>query len=224
MPITTPPIVTRGRISKAILCRKQCSTQACAALEERNFFGDWMPKEAKWLHGFAGEYPWATALNTEPDWWLGRCDSVKKSPLKFLPTSNQVVAEWEYDASLPRGIYFAVPAREFFNAKKKLWWNGKDGFCIPENRTVFRDPHATEGGPQTLIADCDDLIERLDQLGYRMLWTFLGEKTVLSDAVKVRPITYSQMAYLEKDGSIKIGKRIFFEDWDKDQGLKAEKP
>lgn len=195
--------------------------KACAALEGRNLFGDWMPKGAKWLHCFAGEYPWATACNTEPDWWLGWRDSVRRSrgsPLKFLPTSNELVAEWEYDASLLKSIYFSVPAREFFNAEG-LWWNGKDGFCTPKNITVFRDPHAIEGGPSTLIADCDDLIQRIDQLGYRLLWTFIGEKMVVSDARKVPTITYSQVAFLEKDGSVKVGKPIFFEDRNQDQGL-----
>ncbi len=32
-------------------------------------------------------------------------------------------------------------------------------------RTVFRDPSVTEVGPNALIADADDLIERLDKLG-----------------------------------------------------------
>jgi hypothetical protein len=47
-------------------------TNAYDCLHRRNFFGQWMPGGATWLYGFAGEYPWATSFNTEPEEWHGR--------------------------------------------------------------------------------------------------------------------------------------------------------
>jgi hypothetical protein len=213
---------------RSYLVPKAVFAEACAALEGRNFFGEWMPDGAKWLHGFAGEYPWATSFNTEPDWWLGWRDSVrgtpKGSPLRFLHTSNEVVVEWEYDASLPNNFYLRVPAKELFGTEK-LWWNGTDGFQTPEGKTVFRDPHLLESGPQSLIADVEDLVRRIDKLGYRLLWTFLGEKMVVKDSkTNIPTIIYSQIAYLNEDGSIGVGKRVFFDDWNKNQGLGKAKP
>ncbi len=193
--------------------------KAKKAVSRRNFFGNWMPNNAKWLYAFVGEYPWASACNVETDDWLGFDTKVIGSKIEFVPVFNKVVCEWEYDATLPASIYFNVPAREFFNAGS-LWWNGVDGFATPEGRTVFRDPSASEGGPSTLLAETDELLLRLEKLGYRLAWTLLGEKYVLGDPSGDTPrVTYSQTAFLNKDGSIKLGDRVFFDDYDKDQGL-----
>ena len=178
-----------------------------------------MPNNAKWLYTFVGEYPWASACNVETDDWLGFDTKVRGSNLEFVPVFNEVVCEWEYDGTLPSSIYFHVPARAFFNAGP-LWWNSVDGFLTPEGRTVFRDPSASEGGPATLLADLDDLLRRLEQLGFRLVWTLLGEKYVLGDQDRDTPrVTYSQSAYLNKDGSITFGDRVFFDDYDRDHGL-----
>jgi hypothetical protein len=191
--------------------------EACRVLEGRNFFNDWMPKGAKWLYAFVGEYPWATACNTETDDWLGFGDEVDGSSVKFVEASNEVVAEWEYDASLPESIYFHVPARKFFDAGP-LWWDGLDGFRT-EERTVFRDPAGTEKGPAGLIADIDELQRRLDGIGCRFIWTMLGEKIIAGGSGSKYPrVTYSQLGFLNKDGSVGVGRRRFFEDYQKDVG------
>ena len=192
---------------------------AMKAISRRNFFGRWMPSGAKWLHVFVGEYPWASACNVETDDWLGLGTRIEGSGLEFMPVYNEVVCEWEYDASLPSSIYFRVPARVFFEASP-LWWDGVDGFSTPTGRTVFRDPSASEGGIATLLADMDDLLLRLKKLGCRLVWTVLGEKYVLGEKVYQTPrVTYSQTAYLNEDGTILVGDRVFFDDYNKDQGL-----
>jgi hypothetical protein len=189
------------------------------ALSRRNFFGRWMPEGAKWLHVFVGEYPWATACNVETDDWLGFRTEVDGSALEFVPVCNEVVCEWEYDGTLPTSIYFHVPARAFFKAGP-LWWNGVDGFSTPDRKNVFRDPSASEGGPATLLADIDDLHSRLKILRCRLVWTLLGEKYVLGEESNGTPrVTYSQTAYLKGDGTIGFEGRVFFDDYDKDQGL-----
>jgi hypothetical protein len=193
--------------------------RAMEAISRRNFFGKWMPSGAKWLHVFVGEYPWASACNVETDDWLGFGTKASGSAFEFMPVHNEIVCEWEYDSSLPNSIYFHVPARAFFEAGS-LWWNGVDGFSTPEGKTVFRDPSASEGGPTTLLADLDDLLLRLKKLGYRLIWTLLGEKYVLGEEAHGTPrVTYSQTAYLNEDGAILVRDRIFFDDYNKDQGL-----
>jgi len=119
---------------------------AMKATSRRNFFGDWMPNNAKWLYAFVGEYPWATACNVETDDWLGFATRVQGSNLEFVPVFNEVVCEWEYDGTLPLSIYFHVPSRAFFKAGP-LRWDSVDGFSTPDGKTVFRDPSASEGGP-----------------------------------------------------------------------------
>ena len=191
--------------------------EARRVLGGRNFFGDWMPRGAKWLYAFVGEYPWGTACNTDSDEWRGFGEKAKGSAVKLIPVANEVVAEWEYDASLPESIYFEVPARTFF-ADGGLWWDGWDGFRT-KDRTVFRDPSATSGGPAGLIADIDHLQTKLKEGGFRLIWTMLGEKVIHNDDHNVFPRrTYSQIGFLNEDGTIGVGPRRFFADFDTDTG------
>ncbi len=204
---------------EAFLVPEQQFATARGAISRRNFFGNWMPRGAQWLHVFVGEYPWASACNVETDDWLGFGSRASGSKLEFMPVSNQITCEWEYDGSLPGSIHFHVPARAFFE-KSWLWWNGIDGFITSDGKTVFRDPSASEGGPATLLADIDNLLIRLKKLGCRLVWTLLGEKYILGEnSPSTSRVTYSQTAYLDKNGTIMVGDRVFFDDYDKDKGL-----
>jgi hypothetical protein len=200
------------------LVPKPSFRETVEALDGRNYFGEWLPEGAKWLHVFAGEYPWATACNTEPDWSLGAAEKVRDSNLELIHSTNQIVIEWEYDSTLPDSIYLEVPTKRLFSSAD-LWWNGIDGFGTVSGKTVFYDPHMREGGPAGLLADVDELIPRLDKLGYRLVWTMLGMKDILGDqTVRLTPLCYSQMAILNEDGSVNVRKRSFF-DCDENQGL-----
>ncbi|MBI3249539.1 MAG: hypothetical protein HYZ50_23805 [Deltaproteobacteria bacterium] len=188
-------------------------------LHRRNFFGRWMPEGATWPYGFAGEYPWATSFNTEPEEWHGGGGRGKDWPASYSPSWNQLAIEWEYDASLPQNFHMIVPASAVFTLRD-LWWDGRDGYHLINGRTVFRDPSLTEGGHAALVADADDLLERLDKLGLRLMWTLLGEKLILGgphDKPTPRR-TFSQIARLDDDGSVKIDERVFFEDYNQDAG------
>jgi hypothetical protein len=201
-------LVPKSRFSKTI-----------KALDGRNYFNGWLPEGGKWLHAFAGEYPWATTYNTEPDWYLGANPKVRDSDLILIHASNQVVIEWEYDATLHSSVYLQVPTKKFFR-DGDLWWNGTDGFATAKGKTVFFDPQFRFGRPVTLLADFDDLIVRLDKIGYRLVWTLLGEKWVLGDERRDAPrIIYSQLAWLTNPGEVKVGERHFFENYNENQGL-----
>lgn len=204
----------------SFLIPKQAAPALCDRLHRRNFFGGWMPDGATWLYGFAGEYPWATPFNLEPDEWYRQGGSGKRLPASLLPSWNDLAAEWEYDASFPRTLHLTLPARAFF-ALRDLWWNGRDGYRLLGGKTVFRDPSVLESGPTALLADAEDLVERLDKLGLSLIWALLGEKQTLGvDFDGSTPgRTFSQIARLREDGSVDIGDRVFFDDYDKNTGL-----
>jgi hypothetical protein len=181
------------------------------ALDGRNYFGEWLPQSGKWLHAFAGEYPWATPFNTEPDWYLGAGETVKGLPLKLTHSTNQVIAEWEYDATLPASLNLEVPTKKFF-VPGPMWWNGTDGFSNESGKTIFYDPHVKDGGPSALLADVDDLLQRLEKMECRLIWTMLCEKNVLGDwHNRTKPLCCSQLAILNPDESVTIRKREFFD-------------
>jgi len=214
-------------VESYLIPRKNVAT-AYDCLHRRNFFGKWMTGGATWLHGFAGEYPWATPFNAEPEEWHRRGGrSGYELPVPYMSSWNGVIVEWEYDASLPGSFHMMVPARAFFS-QRNLWWDGRDGYRLVGGKTIFRDPSVTEKGPVALIADADDLLGQLDKMRLGVIWTLLGEKWILGGRdAKVRPRrTFSQIARLMEDGSVQIGERVFFEDYDQDVGprLPERKP
>lgn len=205
---------------RAYLVGKTVCKRAFALLNGRNFFGRWMPEGASWLHGFVGEYPWGAAYNTESEEWHRRGRSMNGLPFQFIPAVNEVVAEWEYDASLADSARIQVPSRLFFEVPGHLAWTGRDGFKREDGRAVFRDPSLTERGPSALVADNEDLLRRLTILKKRLIITLLGEKLVHS-APRSRDIprrTFSQVAMLNEDGALEQGRLTFFEDYAKATG------
>ena len=201
------------------LVRKEDFAIAYECLHRRNFFGRWMPEAAIWPYGFAGEYPWATPFNTEPEEWHSRGGLRGDLPVEYLPSWNELPLEWEYDATLGHNFHMQVPAREFFRPAD-LWWDGQDGYRLIEGRTVFRDPSITEGGPLSFIVDADDFVRRLERLGLRIIWTMLGEKLIrggLHNRQMPRR-TFSQIASLTEDSSLQVGDRAFFDDYDEATG------
>lgn len=188
-----------------------------AAIGKRNYFQDWLPRGGSWLYCFLGEYPWATSCNTEPDNYMGAGSELRETDLTLIHSSNVINCEWEYDGTLERSIQFNVPAKPFFKGQQ-LKWNGGDGFCDKTGKTLFRDPHGTEGGIAALIADADILPKILKRLGYRLVWTLLGGKDILSERHDERTSTevFSQFAYLSEDGEVVVEPRRFYLDNQKD--------
>jgi hypothetical protein len=167
-------------------------------IHRRNFFGQWMRQGASWLYGFAGEYPWATPFNIEPEEWHSRGGFGHELPVTYTPSWNELAVEWEYDGSISNNIHMLIPARIFFTISD-LWWNGKDGYRMVAGDSLFRDPSVTEVGPRALISDADNLLKRLDRLGLRLIWTLLGEKLTIGgrhDTPAPRR-TFSQIAKLK---------------------------
>ena len=204
---------------RAYLVAREESEAAFACLRRRNFFGKWMPEGASWCYRFAGEYPWATPFNTEPEEYFSTGGYVDKMPFAYIPACNQLAVEWEYDASLPRNFQINLPARAFFDPGD-LWWNGRDGFGTEKQPSVFRDPSVTEPGPSSLIVDAEDLQTRLGKLGLGLLWTLLGEKLVVGGRTNTSSprCTFSQVARLQNDGSLEMGERAFFTNYDENTG------
>lgn len=206
---------------QSYLVHEKFIKDAYACLNTRNFFGAWMPQSSSWLYGFVGEYPWGTAFNTEPESWNSLGGDDKMLSFSCKPSWSRIAVEWEYDASLSRRFHMIVPSRKLFTPKD-LWWNGRDGFRLIGGRTVFQDPSIDHPGPSSLITDADDFHQRINSLGYRIIWTMLGEKLICGDSHndngKILRGTFSQIACLKRDSSLAFGELVFFEDYNKDTG------
>ena len=141
---------------------------------------------------------------------------------KFLvPAWNDLLCEWEYDASLENTAIF-VPARLFF-AGDDLWWDGQGGYRRSDDRTTFLDPSLDRSGPSTLLADEKHLRARLQEMDRCLIWTLLGAKWMLgsfphqSERTPIK--TFSQVAYMDSAGTVKESDIVFFDDPSQQTGL-----
>jgi hypothetical protein len=187
--------------------------QVMEGIGERNYFQGWLPEGGSWLHCFLGEYPWATSFNTEPDSYMGAGTALRDTDLTLIHTSNTINCEWQYDGTLDRSIQFLVPTKQFFKGRN-LRWDSRDGFMDQSGKTIFRDPHGTEGGKAALMVDVDVLPHLLKKLGYRLVWTLLGGKNILAERYPDHTATevYSQFASLSESGDVIVGRRRFYAD------------
>ena len=68
-----------------------------------------------------------------------------------------------------------------------LNWNGEEGhFRDNEGRLVAFDPSVNSKGPSVLLANKKLLLEFLEQNGYSLVWTVLGQKNVLGPTINRR--------------------------------------
>ena len=187
-------------------------------LSGRNFWGRWMP-EGLTLGGFIAEYPWTTSFKTIPDEWYSRAADL--APEFLLPAWNSLHGEWEYDASLENTSVF-VPAHLFFDGDD-LWWDREGGYWRKDGRTVFLDPSLCQSGPSALLADEKDLWTRLQEMDRCLIWTLLGAKWTLGGSMtrsERTPInSFSQVAYMGADGSLRESDLTFFDDLNERTGL-----
>ena len=207
---------------RSYLVRRPGLSAAYDRLRGCNFFGRWMPEPDPLLYGFAGEYPWAPAFGADLEEW--NYEDQSALPAVFKPSWNQLLVEWEYDTTMPRR-HIAVPSNKFFS-RGDLWWNGRDGYALADGTVVFRDPSVTKPGPQSLLADLNELEKRLKELNMGIIWTMLVEKMVLGRNGHEMKFwsTFSQRAYMDEDDSIRSGRLVLFKDREKNAGPRDSWP
>ena len=185
---------------------------AMAFLRGKNFWGRWMPEGSDMVDGFVAEYPWGPTFAELHGPEQYRAGKGRDAPVSFTPCWNYLLGEWEYDATIEHSKRVTVPCHEIF-LLKDLWWNGRNGYVRTDGRMVFVDPFAMEGGSMMLLADLEDLVSRVARMGKRVIWTLLGEKFIFEGMQRHEERTFSQIAFLETDGSLRVEDRIFFDQY-----------
>ena len=186
-------------------------------LSGRKLHGTSMPKGLRLGSGgeFVAEYPWATSFNVMPDEWYSDASDERLSKL-LTPAWNELLCEWEYDASLEAGgVSINVPARLLF-AGDGLWWDGKGGYQSGDGSTVFLDPSMGLKGPSALLAEVGHLGSTIREVDRCLIWTLLGQKWMLGgsmrDAERTPIKQFSQVAWMNAEGAIQESDLVFFDD------------
>lgn len=200
----------------AYLVKESSLGQLIPKLDGKNLHNDKLPRGGNFSHCYTGEYPWGTSCNTVPDWYLGIGNTFGDTGIEMHNMTNDIVAEWEYDATKEENMYIQVPSKKIFELGD-LWWNGKDGYIGKDQKTVFKDPRIETGGHLGMIADFEDLNDRLKKLRYSLIWVMRGEKLLINHDLNGRKL-FTQIAWMSANGKMNIGKRMFFENFDSTKG------
>lgn len=167
-------------IIKTYIVKKEDAEEVYEWMTKQNFMGRWMPESPDIYRMFLGEYPWASSVPIDEignGWTKGRDSAI---PKPVLVSAARYV--WEgsgYDCSLEDTISIQLPC-PWLISQIGLNWSGEEG-CFRDNngRLVAFDPSVNEKGPSVLLVDKKLLEESLEQSGYTLVWTVLGEKNIL---------------------------------------------
>ena len=173
--------------------------------KEQNFMGRWMPESHDLYRVFLGEFFWSPAFeyHNKPyyhhnGWTNGHYHLI---PEKLLVSTDQYHQEHDsYDCSIDDDISIHLPAKWLVD-QMKLRWNGVEGSWFDDDGTpVALEPSVRACGPGALLMNRDKLLKFLYDNDYDIVWTVLGEKTILSSRTKLD----SFVGRLEISGAYRI--------------------
>lgn len=150
--------------------------------KKQNFMGRWMPESHAVTGVFLGEFFWAPAVECDHQGWTRGCDN--RIPQEVLVATDQYMwGRGGYDCSIEDTIRVHLPAMWLVDLMG-LRWNGVEGHFFDDkgNLTAF-DPSIGASGPGALLMNRDALLGLLNDNDYDVLWTILGEKTIIGGGI-----------------------------------------
>ncbi|MBL8164702.1 MAG: ATP-binding protein [Anaerolineae bacterium] len=151
--------------------------------KEQDFMGRWMPEAQSLYHAFLGEFYWSPAykyhrspVTQHYDWTTG--EESTEVPFPVGVTVDYYVSEREYDCSITDTIRIVTPS-QWLATSMKLKWNSREGEYVNQDGTLAAiDPSVDVFGPSSLLFNKHLLLQFLDENGYDLIWTLLGEKQI----------------------------------------------
>jgi hypothetical protein len=153
---------------------------------EQNFYGGWMPDQARRYEIFSREYYWSPAYKFFqcPYHNGGTFREVndrerKKTIGKLIMTNEIYFWENEYDCSKEDSIIFYKPSDFIFN-KMKMRYNKKEGYLYNEkNELICFDPSIYTKSISCLLIRKLDFVDFLKDNNLGIFWTVTGEKLIV---------------------------------------------
>jgi hypothetical protein len=176
--------------------------------ERQNFWGRWMPECQDLYDVFVGEFHWAPAFHhhfgqSGHEWTRGYGNRL---PKKVLPTATRYIKEsTSYDCSIDDTISIRLPTR-WIAREMGMHWKGVEGhFYDRKGNLIAFDPSVRASGPSALLMNRDAFLQFLNENGYDLLWTVVGEKNIIGG----RMAREDWKGRLEMSGAYRIiGKKI----------------
>jgi hypothetical protein len=157
----------------------------------KNFSGRWMPESHENTRIFIGEFFWSPAFDfqnkpyySHEGWTQGRGGGYE-IPVPVLVTTDQYLQESScYDCSIQENVNIYLPTKTIAD-EMELCWNGHEGEWYDRNgNLVAFDPSVRVKGPGSLLFKKDLFMNYLDEKGYDIVWTILGEKNLIGGSVR----------------------------------------
>lgn len=182
--------VSRRRIwydLSAYLVKSDDEENFCNWARKHHFKSHWLHESQSQIGVFLGEFFRLPAFEyfDNPDngrnGWTRGNDNQHPLPCDMLVTTDSYLHEdGLYDCSLEDTISIYLPVSWLVD-KMELSWRGNDGrFFDRADNLVAQDPSIRTAGPKALLVDKKLMTDFLNSNGYRLVWTLLGEKEVLS--------------------------------------------
>ena len=149
---------------------------------EQHFWGHWMPESHGTTDIYLGEFFWAPSFKHHDtayyhhDGWI---EASARIPNGILVSTDQYFHESSgYDCSIEKSINIYMPAK-WLSEALGLKWIGVEGCLLSEDGDLVAiDPSIGSEGPGALLINKEYLLKKLDDAGYDVIWTILGEKRV----------------------------------------------
>ncbi|RXE57729.1 AVAST type 2 anti-phage system protein Avs2 [Acetivibrio mesophilus] len=204
---------------KSYIVKKEDSEKFYEWAMQQNFMGRWMPESRDITNLFLGEFYWSPAydylVRDENEIWVE--NHRKELPCKVMVTAiNYLCEEGVYDCSLDESIRITLPTREIAE-KMGVKWNGKDyKYYNNEGKVIFQDPSVDNEAPNSLLVRKEEFLKFLDDNGYDVIWTLLGEKNIIHSHNQ-NEIGWLEISgvYRYINGKIEGNRNIVFNDLDK---------
>ncbi len=169
---------------KSYIVKKENINKIFNWASKKHFYGRWMPESHELTHVFLGEFYHSSAFEYHNipyyyhDGWTRGSDN--EIPVEVLVTTDQYLQEQSgYDCSIDETMRIYLPSK-WIADNMKLNWNGVDGHYFDEknNLTAF-DPTINYNGPSALLINKEKFLSFLNEKGYDILWTLIGEKRIM---------------------------------------------
>ena len=168
-------------ILNSYLVKKADTDEVFEWAQEQDFFGRWMPESHELYKVFLGEFFWASAYRYfnipyyhHEGWSRGRDERIPK-PLYVL-TEEYLSESQGFDCSVDESFTIKLPCSLIAN-EMKLNWRGVEGEFYDEDLNLIAfDPSVRSVGTGTLLIHKERFINFLEEQGYNVIWTLLGEK------------------------------------------------
>ncbi len=171
---------------KSYIVKKPDMDELFEWARKQHFMGRWMPESHELTGVFLGEFFWSSAfkykhhdrLYYNHEGWTRQSErDDRQIPKEVLVATDQYMQEFGgEDYSIDDTIKIYLPAK-LIAESMKLHWNGVEGhFSDEKNNLIAFDPSVKESGPGALLINRDAFIKFLNDNGYDILWTIIGEK------------------------------------------------